>query len=86
MSQWVKKQEVRSYHTALRENYEGSAPHLFADHDLTLFSVTDGVPQNLTYLVWRLSGEEPEIWSYVGMETYKFENLAGYLTWVLKRE
>ncbi len=86
MARWMRKRRVRSYHEALREHYDGSAPNLFRDEDLTLFIVTEGVPQNLTYLVWRASNNEPKILSYVGMETYEFEDLAGYLSWVLHRE
>lgn len=85
MERWMKKRVVRSYHKSLREHWEKSAPMLFADHDLTLFSVTEDVPDNLTYLVWK-GAEEPEIWSYLGMNGHKFKNLAAYLTWLLKRE
>jgi hypothetical protein len=86
MEHWMRKRRVSGYHKALRENYEGSAPCVFPDSDLTLLIVTEGVPDNLTYLVWIKSKDEPEIWSYRGMETYKFKNLASYFTWLLKRE
>jgi hypothetical protein len=85
MERWMKKREVRGYHKALRKNWENCAPMRFPDHDLTLFIVTEGVPDNLTYLVWS-GGEEPEICSYVGMEGYNFKDLAALLTWELERE
>jgi hypothetical protein len=86
MERWMRKRMVRSYHKSLREHWENSAPMLFADHDLTLFAVTQDVPDNLVYLVWQGAEEEPEVWSYLGMNAHKFNNLASYLTWLLKRE
>lgn len=85
MERWMKKRVVRSYHKALREHWEKSAPMRFADHDLTLFAVTEDAPDNLTYLVWR-GAEEPEVWSHQGMTGRRFKNLAAYLAWHLKRE
>src|SRR5205823_4451332 len=40
MQRWMRKKEVRSYHKALRENWEASAPMLFRDDQLTLLEVT----------------------------------------------
>ena len=84
MKTWLKNKGVKSYHKALRENFEGSAPNLFSDRNLALFGVTEGVPDNLTYLVWCDEGKEPEIWSYVGLYSYKFDDLEGYLKWILE--
>lgn len=60
MERWMKKREVKSFHRALREHWEQSAPMMFPNDRLTLLGVTDGVPDNLTYLVWR--DDEPEVW------------------------
>jgi hypothetical protein len=86
MARWMRKRVVRSYHKALREHWVGSAPNLFPDRDLTLLTVTKGLPEDLTYLVWHPAAKEPEIWSYSGMASHRFKNLAAFLTWVLGRE
>ncbi len=49
---------------------------LIAQGDLTLFAVTQDVPDSLVYLVWQGTQEEPEIWTYLGMNTHQFKNLA----------
>lgn len=50
---------------------------MFPDAQLTLFAVTDGVPDNLTYLVW--ISDEPEVWVYRGMDSQRFDHLAAFL-------
>ena len=68
-------------HAGLREHAENSAPALFSDEQLALFSVVEDVEESLTYLVWAVEAEEPEVWRYSGMETCRFNNLADFLTW-----
>lgn len=86
MPRQMKKKDVKSYHKSLRENWEGSAPMLFTDDQLTVFAVTDGVPDNLTYLVWSKDGDEPEVWRYAGLNSNRFKNLAEYLSWFSQSE
>ncbi len=69
MQRWMRKKEVRSYHNALRENWESSAPMLFRDDQLTLLEITEGVPDSLTYLIWCHEGAEPELWFCRGFES-----------------
>jgi len=85
MKAQMRTRSVARYHKALRENWQASAPMAFRDSGLTLFGVTEDVPQNLTYLVWRADGVEPEVWSYVGFDSRKFRDLEGYLKWCLER-
>lgn len=80
----VRRREVRSTHRALRENYEGSAPMLFPDNCLGLFSATDGVPEDLTYLVWATDRTEPEVWEYSDYSFHRSKDLEQYLIWRLK--
>jgi hypothetical protein len=54
---------------------------LYPDDQLTLFAVVDNVPDSLTYLVWANEGEEPQVWRYDGLESYRFKDLAEFLTW-----
>src|SRR5262249_15731911 len=82
MRRWMRKKDVRAYHTAMREDWEGSAPMLFRDDQLTLLEVSNGVPDCLTYLVWARESKEPEIWRYRGMESHRFKDLEAYLTWL----
>jgi hypothetical protein len=84
MPRRMRSRSVKSYHRALRENWEGSAPMLFPDERLSLFGVCDGVPDNLTYLVWGESEAEPELWRYAGLESYRFKDLSEFLTWCLE--
>jgi len=78
--------EVRSVHRSLREHWEGSAPAVFPDSQLTLFGITEGVPESLTYLIWREGQMEPDVCVYSGLNQHRFANLSEYLTWVLTRE
>jgi hypothetical protein len=86
MQRWMRKKEIRSYHKSLRENWEASAPMCFRDDQLTLIEVTEGVPDNLTYLVWCHGEAEPEIWSYRGFDSNRFTDLEDYLIWCLRQE
>jgi hypothetical protein len=84
MPRRMRSRSVKSYHRALRENWEDSAPMLFRDERLSLFGVSDGVPDNLTYLVWGESEAEPELWRYAGLESHRFKDLSEFLTWCLE--
>lgn len=86
VSEWVQKKSVVRYHLTLREHWENSAPMLFPDSRLSLFSVYKGVPDNLVYLVWAEEQAEPELWSYSGMNSNRFANLCEYLEWFLRNE
>jgi hypothetical protein len=79
----MRKKSVRSTHLSLRNHWEGSAPMLFPDKDLGLFSFTRGVPEDLVYLVWKDNQDEPELWKYSGMDSLVFENLDQLLQWHL---
>lgn len=85
MAATMRQMDVLQVHRSLRENWAGSAPMLFSDSDLSLFGTTEDVPEKITYLVWRQQ-QEPEIWSYVGLESRKFDDLGQYLRWCLERE
>ena len=82
----MQKRVVRRIHDSLREHWEGSAPMAYPDDRLTLFGVTDGVPDALTYLVWRQDGHEPEVWAYSGQYDHKFRHLEEFIRWQLERE
>lgn len=84
MPSYLRRRAVRSYHRALREHWEGSAPMTLADRCLALFGVTEGVPEDLIYLAWRKGEKEPEVWVYEGMESHNFKNLEEYFTWCLE--
>ena len=75
MSTWVRKREVRGHHRARRTHWIDSPPNLHPDSRLSLFGVTDGVPQNAVYLVWGDEGEEPRVWSVSGMSAEEFDTL-----------
>ncbi len=77
MAKQMRSKSVLKTHRAIREHWEDSAPMQYGDHQLTLFRVTPGVPENLTYLVW--SDDEPEVWAYVGMNERRFKNLNAFL-------
>jgi hypothetical protein len=81
MSTWVRKREVREHHQARRTYWIDSPPNLYPDSQLTLYGVTDGVPQNAVYLVWGNEGDEPRVWSCYGMSAEEFDTLEEYLRW-----
>jgi hypothetical protein len=85
MSERMIAHEILLHHRALRDHYEGSAPMIFPDSQLTLFGVTEGVPDTLIYLVWIPDNEEPELWSYDNYEFQRFATLEEYLAWYLNR-
>lgn len=82
----VKNKAIKPYHRSLREHWQGSAPMRFADDRLTLFGITEGVPEDLTYLVWESDDEEPTIWTCEGFDAHTFTTLEQYFTWCLERE
>lgn len=86
MSSWIRKRSVRKHHGALRAHWEGSAPMSYPDAQLSLFGITEDVPENLVYIVWTKEEGEPEIWTYTGYEEHRFENLREYLRWCLESE
>jgi hypothetical protein len=85
MRRRIRTEDVQSYHAALRENWEGSAPRLFPDGQLSLYGVTEGVPDNLTYLVWTKEEGEPEVWRYAGLDSHQFKDMAAFLSWFLEK-
>jgi hypothetical protein len=84
MPRRMRSRSVKSYHRALRENWEGSAPMLFPDERLSLFAINEGVPDNLTYIVWGESKAEPELWRYASLDSWRFKDLSEFLTWCLQ--
>jgi hypothetical protein len=86
MASLMQSKAIRPYHRSLREDWDGSAPMVFSDERLTLFGITEGVPENLVYLAWATGGEEPEVWTYAGFDTHKFKDLEHYFNWCLERD
>lgn len=86
MASWIASEEVEATHHALRGYWENSAPMIFPDDRLGLFGVTEGVPEDLVYLAWADSDDEPEIWEYVGQSARRFTNLEHYLTRKAERD
>lgn len=72
-------------HQARREHWDASAPQLFNDKSLSLFSAEASTARRdaVTYLVWKPDLPEPELWSYSGQDCVTFPNLAEYLQWFL---
>ena len=81
----MQSQIVQLYHTALRENWDDSAPMKFSDDKLTLFGIKEGVPQDLIYIVWCNGGREPEIWMYESYSEHRFSHLVSFLEFVRDR-
>jgi len=84
MAKMMDDQSVRTHHEALRNHYENSAPMLYPYKQLSLFVVTEAVPDELIYLVWK-SIAEPEVLSYGGYDFYRFDNVQDYFSWYLLR-
>jgi hypothetical protein len=84
ISTWVRKREVREHHRARRTHWIDSPPNVYPDSRLSLFGVTDGVPQNAVYLIWGNGREEPRVWSCSGMDADEFDTLEEYLRWHLE--
>lgn len=86
MARHMKLESVQVFHRSRRENWEGSAPANYSDDRLTLFGITESVPEDAIYLVWATEGEEPEVWVYEGFDSHKFKTLEQYFKWCLERE
>jgi hypothetical protein len=84
MGMTVRNREICLNHRARRTDWIGSPPDLHPDSRLSLFGITDGVPQNAVYLVWGDEGDEPRVWSCSGMNADEFGNLEEYLRWHLR--
>ena len=52
MSKAMRDPGVRDIHLGLREHGEGTAPNLYPDSALSLFSYAPDSPDELVYLVW----------------------------------
>jgi hypothetical protein len=84
MGVWLRKREIRENHRSRRTYWIGSPPNLYPDSRLSLFGITDGVPQNVVYLVWGDEADEPRVWSCSLMDADEFDNLEEYLRSHLK--
>ncbi|MDO1517274.1 MULTISPECIES: hypothetical protein [unclassified Neisseria] len=69
---------------SMRENWEGSAPNLYQDDQLSVFSIIDKNNGNYSLLVWIENETEPEVWRYFGQSEQKFKNLTTYFEWLSK--
>jgi len=83
---YMNRTAIRRSHSSLRKHWEDSAPMLFGDDQLSLFVATQGVPEDLTYLVWRKDDEEPQVWECAGHDSRWFANLEAFLRWCLERD
>jgi hypothetical protein len=63
MLTWMTHQEVQKYHSSLKQHWTNSAPMLFPQSKLSLFGITEDVPDSLIYLVWSAKDSEPEVWT-----------------------
>jgi hypothetical protein len=79
----IQSDSVQTTFSSHRRHWQDSAPMRFPPKDISLFAITPGVPQNLTYLVWNDGRDEPELWRYQGMNSRSFKDLRDYLRWVL---
>jgi hypothetical protein len=82
----IQNPDLMANHSALRRHWDDSAPMQYGDAQLSVFSYTDGVPENLTYLVWPSNASEPEVWDYSGYQQHRSKHLADYLQYRLTRE
>jgi hypothetical protein len=83
MVRMMGERRIREYHLALREHGEGTAPNLYPDDALSLFSVSPEFVEDRVYLVWKERAPEPEFWLYSGIDSLKFKSLKGFLKWHL---
>ena len=85
MEKTARKRGVRETISALREDWEGSAPSRFPPDRLSLFSVYEELDENVAFLVWpEKEGDEPEVWAYFGQGESKHKTLQRYLEWAVK--
>lgn len=80
MASWPRKRDFRGNHRARREYWIDSPPNLLPDSRLSVFGITDDVPQNVVYLIWGEGGEEPRLWSCSGMSSEEYDTLEDFLT------
>ena len=67
------------------KNWEGSAPQLYPDNQLSLFAIEDRENGDYVLLVWVTPDAiEPQIWCYTGQSEQIFKNLAQYFLWLVE--
>ena len=82
----IQDRDLMANHVARRQHWDGSAPMQYRDAALSVFAYTEGVPEDLTYLVWPSGATEPEVWDYSGHQEHRSGNLAEFLQYLLTRE
>ncbi|ASZ10727.1 hypothetical protein CK934_06915 [Chitinophaga sp. MD30] len=68
-----------------RKQRKQSAPALFPDEQLSVFSLVNEGRDGITFLVWNKQ-EEPECWRYSGTQEQRFANLSLFLDWFNEHE
>jgi hypothetical protein len=81
MAKAMADRRVLMTHRAMREHWEGSAPNLYPDDALTLFTHDPELPEDPTYLVWKDPDREPEVWEYHSQDSTRFKSLKTFLRW-----
>ena len=75
----------RRWIDVMRRNWEGSAPQLYPDNQISLFAIEDRENGDYVLLVWVTPDAiEPQIWCYTGQSEQIFENLAQYFLWLVE--
>ena len=79
MAKAAHSKKIVSTVQAQRKHWDGSAPNMYPDRQLTVFSVVPGEEENITYLLWIDGVSEPQIWDYVGQSENRYSSLNEYL-------
>lgn len=67
----------------MMRNWEGSAPQLYPDSQISLFAIEDRDNGDYVLLVWTAPDAiEPQVWCYAGQSEQIFENLVQYFLWL----
>lgn len=83
----VKLAKVKEIVASHREYWDDSAPMIFSDSSLSVFSLIGDISDgDLIYLVWpQEDSTEPELWEYFWQSQTRYKDLCAYVTALMEK-
>lgn len=84
ISKQINSKKIRKVFDSLKNHWVNSAPAIFREDQISIFGISRGNENDITFLVWNQEDEqEPQIFRYFGQSESIFANLNAFLEWTL---